>query len=155
MENKMNRKDYWLHLSERYFEAETTDREEDMLKAFLVSKEGQDCDFDEVRAVMGFVAVGRQANRKAVSGSKHFLRRTAVIYAAAAACVLLILTFVSVGPAEPDEECVAYISGEKITDVDKILLEMQAAWHNVQSDDDTPTIEQQLSGMFSTLEQEE
>lgn len=155
MESRMSKKDYWLRLSERYFEAETTDEEEEMLKSFLLSEAGRDSDFDELRAVMGFVAVGRKVNRKDASVYRHFFGRTAAVYAAAAACVLFILMLVPFRAAEPEEICVAYISGEKITNVDKVMLEMRASWLNVQSDKDIPTIEQQLSGMFATMEEEE
>lgn len=155
MESRMSKKDYWLRLSERYFEAETTDEEEEMLKSFLLSEAGQDGDFDELRAVMGFVAVGRQVNHKDASAHRHFFGRTAAVYAAAAACVLFILMLVPFRAAEPEEVCVAYISGEKITNVEKVMLEMRASWLNVQSDKDIPTIEQQLSGMFATMEEEE
>ncbi|MCD8236545.1 MAG: hypothetical protein LUD00_07800 [Prevotellaceae bacterium] len=155
MESRTNEKDYWLHLSERYFEAETTDEEEGMLKSFLLSEAGRDSEFDELRAVMGFVAVGRRMNRKDASAHRRFFGRTVAVYAAAAACVLFMLVFVPIRVAEPDEICVAYISGEKITNVDKVMLEMRDSWLNVQSDKDVPTIEQQLSGMFATMEEAE
>ena len=44
---------------ERYFEAMLSEEEETALKAFLASPEGQAPEYDEVRAVMGYFAVGR------------------------------------------------------------------------------------------------
>ena len=52
---------YWEHLAERYFQAETTDEEESLLRAFLCSKEAQDPRFDEVRATVAYLHVSRQS----------------------------------------------------------------------------------------------
>lgn len=63
----------WLQLAEKYFEAETSDEEERQLKLFLCSAEAQDPAFDELKAVMGYLAVGksryRQQNEKRSSFS--------------------------------------------------------------------------------------
>ena len=42
-----------------YFEGTLSEHEETLLKAFLVSPEGQGPEYDEVRAVMGYFATGR------------------------------------------------------------------------------------------------
>ena len=43
----------WKELAERYFEAETTEAEEEALARFLATPAAQGKEFDELRAVMG------------------------------------------------------------------------------------------------------
>ena len=63
---KRNERTYqqWKDLAERYFEAETTPEEEKELACFLATPLSQSKDFEELRAVMGFMAVGRATHRK-------------------------------------------------------------------------------------------
>lgn len=52
---------YWEDLAERYFLAETSEREEAQLRKFLCSSsEASDPRFDDVRATMSFLHVSRQ-----------------------------------------------------------------------------------------------
>lgn len=69
MNNKRNRNTtpvrdeaYWLGLVERFFAAQTSEAEEKELREFLLSSRGADARYDEVRAVMGFLAVGRDVH---------------------------------------------------------------------------------------------
>lgn len=48
---------YWEDLAERYFLAETSEREEAQLRKFLCSSEADDPRFDEIRATMSFMYV--------------------------------------------------------------------------------------------------
>lgn len=54
----------WKELAERYFEAETTPDEEAELARFLTTQASECEDFDELRAVMGYLATGRTMHRK-------------------------------------------------------------------------------------------
>lgn len=69
MNNKRNRNTtpvrneaYWLGLVERFFAAQTSEAEEKELREFLLSSRGADARYDEVRAVMSFLAVGRDVH---------------------------------------------------------------------------------------------
>ena len=53
---------YWEDLAERYFLAETTEREEAELRRFVCSEEAQDPRFDEVRATMAYLQMCRKAS---------------------------------------------------------------------------------------------
>ena len=53
---------YWEELTERYFQAETSEAEEAQLRRFLCSREALDPRFDEVRATMSLLHVCRQAS---------------------------------------------------------------------------------------------
>ena len=66
----MKNKQYYIDLSERWFDALLTEEEERALKAFLASTD--DPDFDDVKAVAGYFATG-----KALHGSQKASRRPA------------------------------------------------------------------------------
>lgn len=76
----------------RYFEGLASPEEEKELKDFLVSPEGQDPVYDEVRAVMSFFATGKALyategySRKVVPARSWFAR-----FAAAAAVVAILI----------------------------------------------------------------
>ena len=57
-------------LLRRYFEAETSDAEERWLRAFLASEEAVGPEFDEARAVMSFLVVGRRRRPSRLSIGK-------------------------------------------------------------------------------------
>jgi hypothetical protein len=81
----------------RYFEGLASPEEEKELKDFLVSPEGQDPVYDEVRAVMGFFATGKALyategySKKIVPARFRFARFAAAAAAAAAAAVAALL----------------------------------------------------------------
>ena len=50
---------WWLQLAERYFDATITPDEEKALTQFLATEESDIPEFDEIKAVMGFIAAGR------------------------------------------------------------------------------------------------
>ena len=50
---------YWEAMAERYFLAETTEKEEVQLRKFLCSSEAQDSRFDEIKATMSYLQVSR------------------------------------------------------------------------------------------------
>lgn len=54
---------YWEALAERYFLAETTEKEEAQLRKFLCSSEAQDSRFDEIRATMSFLQASRSTKK--------------------------------------------------------------------------------------------
>jgi hypothetical protein len=76
----------------RYFEGLASPEEEQELKDFLASSEGQAPDYDEARAVMGFFATGKALyaaegySRKIVPARSRFAR-----FAAAAAVAAILI----------------------------------------------------------------
>ena len=148
----------------RYFEAETTDGEESRLRRLLCSPEGQDPRFDEVRAVLGFLAVGRQIHRQQPSPTKQPARRRPLLrrpLAAAAAIVTICLAGTAVWIAQRTvdadrnaEVYIAYIGNRKITDKDIVMREMHKSLAAVTAAESVPTVEEQLEDMFDMLNQE-
>lgn len=145
---KENERTYqqWKDLAERYFEAETTDVEEEALARFLATPASQGKEFDELRAVMGFVAVGRAIhNRQRTRGVR--LR-----YYAAAATIMGVLALTTVWQmAERNNVCVAYINGERYTDKEIVFSEAMKSIDKVRHDLPQETVQEQLSDIFQTI----
>lgn len=148
----------------RYFEAETTDEEESRLRRLLCSPKGQDPRFDEVRAVLGFLAVGRQIHRQQPNPTEQPARRRPLLrrpLAVAAAIVTICLAGTAVWTAQRTidadrntEVYIAYIGKRKITDKNIVMREMHNSLAAVNAAESAPTVEEQLEDMFDMLNQE-
>lgn len=147
-----------LRLADRYFEAQTSEEEEERLRDFILTAENADSRFNDVRAVMGVALCPPHA----VTSSKHKhqhkrihtsfsvrVKRTAV-----AASFLLIAGVATTSYLHHENNlCIAYINGQKVTDHERV----EKAMHDVlqQMDmphDQTSPIEEQMSNMFEPLE---
>lgn len=113
-------------LAERYFEARTSAAEERLLRSFLLSTEGADARFDEVRATMFFLQTGRRYHRPA----SH--RR---IVWASAACLAAACFVGALGYhyTETPNLCTATVAGKQLT-----------------AEQATDLMQQQLEEMFNT-----
>ncbi|MCR8892536.1 hypothetical protein [Bacteroides sp. ET336] len=145
---KENERTYqqWKELAERYFEAQTTDVEEEALARFLATPASQGKEFDEVRAVMGFVATGRAIH------NRQRTRRVRLRYYAAAAAITGVLALTAVWQvAERTNVCVAYINGERYTDKEIVFSEAMKSIDKVRHDLPQETVQEQLSDIFQTI----
>lgn len=67
-----------------------------------------------------------------------------------AASLLLFFTLGSMWYGyQRQNECVAYVYGERVTDQDLVMQEMQTAMVSLTTDDATATMEQQMKELFS------
>ena len=141
-------KSLWLALRDRYFEAETTDEEECLLRRFAATAMAQDDpDFDDLCAVMSAVTVAKAASSKRQTYRKRSLLRWGWTAAACVAGVVLVML------AWPSRDvCVAYVDGVKITDRDEVLALMHDSWEDIALDDHPNTVETQLTDLFNTIE---
>ena len=109
---------------DRYFEGTLSEAEELRLKSFLASPEGQAPEYDEVRAVMGYFAVGKSLLRndaKEYSWMKG--RRTLPVWlrvAVAAVCAGIFITL-GVNVYNKENICVSYVGGQKVTDKEVVM----------------------------------
>lgn len=161
-----------LACAERYFEALTSEEEELALKCYAASDEAAaDARFDELRAVMGLAAMGRRlANKKSTNDSAQpdnkavtlsrqgqrmrIIRPKLVRLISTAACVLVALIgTMLLRPSE--QECVAYISGNRTTDPQQVLQAMQQSIDQMEQADEAPSVENQLNDMFQQLAPEQ
>lgn len=136
----------WKELAERYFEAETTDVEEEALARFLATPASQGKEFDELRVVMGFVATGRAIHKR------QRTRRVRLRYYAAAAAITGVLALTAVWQVtERTNVCVAYINGERYTDKEIVFSEAMKSIDKVRHDLPQETVQEQLSDIFQTI----
>lgn len=139
-------KQYWLSMAERYFEAETSDEEEQALRQFAAQTD--DPDFRDLQAVMGFSAMGR----KHAAPQRHGHSRSYAFVGAAASFVLLVglSLFYSLSSQQHDTGCVAWVNGEQITDPTQVMALMQntVAVIDLGMEHNDP-VEEQLREMFA------
>ena len=157
----MTEKDYqyWKEMARRYFDAETTEAEERMLKRFAASLETDGAEWDELRAVMGYATVGKRLRRQAASMTSiiPFRPRRRWIPAVAAASILLALAAVpTVKWLTADESvekdiCIAYVNGHRVTDPAQVIQAMHHAMSHVQQVEPMTTVEEQLGSMFELM----
>lgn len=142
----------WKELTERYFEAQTTDEEERQLRHFLVTEAAAGKEFDEVRAVMGFLTVGKSLRqpKKSYHLPVYSMKWVAVVVVF---CVMGSAAWKIVDRSQ--NVCVAYIYGEKCTDTEVVMSQLKNSLHQVQRGEEDVTVEEQLNDMFQTLESED
>ena len=144
-------KTYWKALEERYFEGLTTKEEERLLRQFLTTEEAQSEDFEELRAVMGYLAMGK-AERK--QKQIPLWRSPKVMRWSAAACFLL-LAGIGVYHLMPRTTYVAYVDGRRTTDKMEVLAQMHGVMADINADTPTSTMEASMSDLLNTLNTEE
>ena len=144
---------YWEMIIQRYFEAETTEAEEKELRSFLSTSPGLDSRYDEVRAVMGYLAVGRSLNKKKMARSPSRMIRT-MRHVGVAASLALMIGFVSFYWSDlisERESYVAYVDGNKITDRAIVSQLMQESFAGVGIGEAESDAEAQLLEMFTII----
>lgn len=137
--NDYSDNDYWKALAERFFEAGTSEEEEEReLRRFITSGLAGS-EFNDVRAVMGLAAVGaRRYHRRR--------RRTVFLSAAAAAVVAVVMTAVSL--AADGDSCVAYINGTKHTDEAIVMAQMHSTMDEMAQQAQELSVERQMDDFF-------
>ena len=92
-------------LIDRYFEAETTEAEERELRLALAATKCRSAKIDEARAVLGYLAIGRnEARRRRIFTLPHVAAAAAV----AAVCAAVALPLMQRADSGADR-CVAYV----------------------------------------------
>jgi hypothetical protein len=133
-------------LIEGYFEGSLSQDEETALKVFLASEEGQGPEYDEARAVMGYFAAGRAVIQNAAR--RRSLRRREAVWTrflAVAASLAIIITL-GVSLYNKTNVCVSYVSGQKITDKEVVMNDVDNILADLLSD--RTDMEEQLTGIF-------
>jgi len=132
-------------LVDGYFEGTLSEDEETALKIFLASEEGQGPEYDEVRAVMGYFAAGRPAellrSRPLPQNDRKVWRR---ILAIAASMAIIITLGVSL--YNRNNVCVSFVSGQKITDKEVVMNDVDNILADLLSD--RVDMEEQLESIF-------
>ena len=149
---------YWKEMARRYFDAETTEAEERMLKRFAASPEADGAEWDELRAMMGYATVGKRLYGQAATTSIIPLRpRRRWIPAVTAASILLALMSVptvkwlTADKSAEKDICIAYVNGHRVTDPTQVIQAMHHAMSHVQQVEPMTTVEEQLGSMFELM----
>ena len=127
---------------DRYFEGTLSKEEEVRLKVFLASPEGQSSEYDEVRAVMGYFAVGKAINSRTRNAGRPVLWRRV----AAVAAGLALLISIGINIYNKENICVSFVGGQKVTDKEVVMNDVD----NILSDllSDRVDMEEQLVNIF-------
>lgn len=137
----------WEEWVERYFDALTTDKEEQELREFLLSPEAVGDVFDEARAVMGFLKVGQALNKQKKYSSRYWK-------VAAMICGVMLggTTLWNVWN-QMNNICEAYVYGTKYTEVAVVMSQIQNSLDKV-NDVEENIVESQLSDFFQMMGEE-
>lgn len=139
----------WKELVERYFEATLSDKEEQELRLFLASEEASLPFFDEAKAVMGYFSTQKAQKQKKRKKAHRAIIGQITRYSAAAAIVGIIIT--GIWHYNQQEIYIAYVDGKKITDRETVMQQMHKAIAQVSNNTSEYSAHQQLSDIFSTL----
>lgn len=139
-------------LAARYLDAETTREEEDWLLRFVCSPAGADAEWDDLRAVLSFTAMGRQAATQQTQSRRPRWKTAsvaAVVVGLAVGAGFLWHDLRPASTAQPDQ-CIAYVGGERITDQAEVLDLMRESLSSMAANEETDIVGAQLSDMLQT-----
>ena len=134
-------------LTDRFFDGMTTLEEEQELYDYYRREQALPADLAQLRQLFLDFAAVQFGDEQAVNVNKP---RRWLRWAVAASAALLIAAGAAVwlnSGRQGDDECVAYIYGERTTDRDVVLSEMQKTMAAV-ADDGSDEVEEQLKMMF-------
>ena len=141
----------WEELAERYFDALTSDTEEQELCDFLLSTEATGDVFDEARATMGFLKVGQTIHQKN-QASRFQSKMRCLKVAAVCGGIAVGATFWHVWRSTKDI-CEAYIYGTRYTEVALVMTHLQNSLDRVNDDREEDIVKTQLSELFQLMEE--
>ena len=136
-------------LTDRFFDGTTTLEEEQELYDYYRREQALPADLAQLRQLFLDFSAVQFADEQTVSVNVNKPRRW-LRWAVAASAALLIVAGAAVwlnSGQQGDDECVAYIYGERTTDRDVVLGEMQKTMAAV-ADDGSDEVEEQLKMMF-------
>jgi hypothetical protein len=144
---KINTKAQLEELIERYFEGQTSQQEEQLLRESLADCPWESEAIDEARFTMGYFAAHKQQRRRIVNMST---RHRALGIAATIAVLLTIGVGLLWQSRQPEDVCIAYVNGQTINDKDKVLTLMQSDLNDMGNA--TQGIAEQLSSLGEVIE---
>jgi len=148
-------------LVDRFFDGDTTLDEEERLYAFFRRPPAElpedlrplremFLDLPAIQYVLRFQA--KRQSRAATESQQTRQPKRWLRWAAAVAVALLVAggaAALFIHGAEADDDCVAYIYGQRTTDRTVVLSEMQKTMTALSATDGSDVVEEQLKSMFS------
>ena len=151
-DNKMERSkyntEYWLMLCDRYFDATITPEEETALANFLTTPESNAPEFNETKAVMGYMSTGRVQYCQEISKNSRVGIITRWVAAAAIALVVVTAGLLTANSGSEGDIYIAYIDGNEYTDKDFVMQQMYNTMARMSSCASNNVVEEQLGAMF-------
>ena len=154
--DKKNNIAKWLHIAEKYFDATATAEEEKALASFLATEESNTPEFDEIKAVMGYLYTARAVEKRENTTNKGTDRRFITRWVSAAAMIAIVACigvtgnrFLSGTQSETGELYIAYINGTIYTDKELVLDKMHRAMAMIGNTTRGNSVEEQLGSMFN------
>lgn len=137
---------------DKFFEGTLSEAQESELKDFLSTPEGQASEYDEVRAVMGFFAVGKElrGKRKEEYSKTTVPARTVFARVAAVAASVMILFTFAVRVYNKENVCVSFVDGKKVTDKEVVMNDVENTLAELLTDG--TDVDEQLSEFFNKQE---
>ncbi|MGM9804146.1 MAG: hypothetical protein ACI308_08225 [Muribaculaceae bacterium] len=132
-----------LQAAEGYFNATLTPVQEQELKQYVANT----CDpaFDQVKAVMAFAAVGRQAHM-------HAKTLPTLWRIASAACIAAIVATAAFAAFGNKGDMVAYAGGQRITNQDQVMQQMLTAMQSIDiNNSKSDIVEDQIKDMINYI----
>ncbi len=146
----------WLHIAEKYFDATATAEEEKALASFLATKESDTPEFDEIKAVMGYLYTARAAEKRDNAPNKETDRRFITRWMTVAAMVAIVAGIGFTGnrilsgtQSETGELYIANINGTIYTDKELVLDKMHRTMAMIGNTTRGNSVEEQLGSMFN------
>lgn len=146
---------YWLAIVEKYFDATATVEEEKALANFLSTVESNVPEFNEIKAVMGYLATSRHIERELTKQRKGYDRSFIFRWAATAAAIAIIAVIgakFNVGSPSENKETdiyIANINGNIYTDKDFVLEHMHRTMDMIGNTTKGNSVDEQLESMFN------
>lgn len=141
--------DYWMAMAERYFDASTTDEEERALKLFLSTEASASHAFDEIKAVMGYIATGRKVHAKP---RQQRINKAATLMRAAVIVLVAGISFTALHHITYDNNiCITYINGKKYTDERIAIAKMENIMKEMSSVGGNYSANKQLHNILKTI----
>lgn len=143
----------WQQLVERYFDATITDAEEQRLKQFLTSPHSSSPQYNEIKAVMGYLSSAkrhhttRQHKVRPINAINRTLKWSV---AAAIAIGIFVTSTMKINSGERDI-CIAYIDGKKYTEESIVIAQMRSTMQQMHRGINEHSVEQQLGNIFHTI----
>ena len=145
----------WLEIAEKYFDATTTEQEEKALAEFLATEESDTPEFNEIKAVMGYIATARKAenaqSRPLKQGNRALIHRWIAASSVAATIAILAGTGLLCNTEKREEKDLYYacIDGKEYTDEEFVLEHIKQTIAMIGNTTRENDIEEQLGAMFS------
>ena len=146
---------YWLAIAEKYFDATATAEEEKALASFLATEESNVPEFNEIKAVMGYLATARHIEREHVKQRKGYDRSFIFRWTAAAAAIAIIAVIgadFNAGSTSGNKETdiyIANINGNIYTDKDFVLEHMYRTMDMIGNTTKGNSVDEQLESIFN------